>query len=185
MEGIDLVLLIQIFKGFKSTLPHPAPPRRFCQSSRGGPGQDLLFAGQGSPFFRGAGRGGTGRSAHPCQGDSATLNQVIRDKANASCDEIWSHFILVKVWLKPGSDPVSFSSNLGCFPTLISQMISASKSNQRLNDNSIVEFKFKFICGTWFHLRFQWAASSRGIKLYGRSDNTAPPSHINRLLTFI
>ena len=36
MEGIDLALLIQIFKGFKSTLPRPAPPRRICQFLRGG-----------------------------------------------------------------------------------------------------------------------------------------------------
>ena len=47
MEGIDLALLIQIFKGFKSTLPRPASPRRFCQFLRGGPGQDLVFAGRG------------------------------------------------------------------------------------------------------------------------------------------
>ena len=44
MEGIDLVLLIQIFKGFKSTLPRPAPQ---VLPIRG--------AGRGSPFFRGAG----------------------------------------------------------------------------------------------------------------------------------
>ena len=47
MERIDLALLIQIFKGFKSTLPRPASPRRFCQFLRGGPGQDLVFAGRG------------------------------------------------------------------------------------------------------------------------------------------
>ena len=53
MEGIDLAgvveLLIQIFKGFKSTLPRPAP-------------QDLpIFAGRGGArlaFF-------AGRGAHP------------------------------------------------------------------------------------------------------------------------
>ena len=80
MEGIDLALLIQIFKGFKSTLPRPAG---FVNLRRGG--ARPAFCGAGQPFFP---LGGTGRSAHPCQGDSATLNQVIRDKANASCDEI-------------------------------------------------------------------------------------------------
>ena len=45
MERIDLALLIQIFKGFKSTLPRPAP-------------QDLpIFAERGKTcFFRGAGQ---------------------------------------------------------------------------------------------------------------------------------
>ena len=42
MEGIDLAWLIQIFKGFKSTLPCPAGFANFC-----GAGQDLLFAGGG------------------------------------------------------------------------------------------------------------------------------------------
>ena len=46
MEGIDLALLIQIFKGFKSTLPVP----RVLP----------ICAGRGSPFFRGSRRG-----AHP------------------------------------------------------------------------------------------------------------------------
>ena len=46
MEGIDLALLIQIFKGFKLTLPRP---------------QVLpIFAGRGSPFFP---RGGVGRTS--------------------------------------------------------------------------------------------------------------------------
>ena len=55
MEGIDLALLIQIFKGFKSTLPRPAGFANFR-----GAGQDLLFfgAGCGSPFYCETGRGG-------------------------------------------------------------------------------------------------------------------------------
>ena len=51
MERKDLALLIQIFKGFKSILPRPAGVANFR-----GPGQDLLFAGRGSTFFRRAGR---------------------------------------------------------------------------------------------------------------------------------
>ena len=42
IEGIALALLIQIFKGFNSTLPRPAGFSNFC--------------GRGSPFFHGAGR---------------------------------------------------------------------------------------------------------------------------------
>ena len=83
MERIDLALFIQIFKGFKSTLPRPAG---FVNLRGAGQGKTCFLRGRAALFS--AGRGGTGRSAHPCQGDSATLNQVIRDKANASCDEI-------------------------------------------------------------------------------------------------
>ena len=58
MEGIDFALLIQIFKGFKSTLPRPSPlvlpifagragaRPGFCGAGRGGvhiPGADALF----------------------------------------------------------------------------------------------------------------------------------------------
>ena len=35
MEGIDLALLIQIFKEFKSTLPRPAGFANFCGAGRG------------------------------------------------------------------------------------------------------------------------------------------------------
>ena len=54
MEGIDLAGVVDSdFQGIQINF---APPRRFCQLSRGGAGQDLLYAGRGSPFFRGAGR---------------------------------------------------------------------------------------------------------------------------------
>ena len=51
--------MIQIFKGFKSTLPRPAPQDLPIFAGRGGTGQDLLFfgaGGTGQPFFLGAGR---------------------------------------------------------------------------------------------------------------------------------
>ena len=48
IEGIDLTLLINIFKGFNSTLPRPTPQVFPIFAGRGGPGQDLFFAGRGS-----------------------------------------------------------------------------------------------------------------------------------------
>ena len=60
MEGIDLALLIQIFKGFKSTLPRPAGFANFRGTGRGGVRPAFWGAVRGSPFFR-----GTGRGAHP------------------------------------------------------------------------------------------------------------------------
>ena len=41
MERIDLALLIQIFKGFKSALPRPAPQVLPILAGRAGTGQDL------------------------------------------------------------------------------------------------------------------------------------------------
>ena len=41
----------------------PVAPCGFCQFLRGGAGQGLLFAGRGSLFFRGAGRGGVVRAS--------------------------------------------------------------------------------------------------------------------------
>ena len=58
MEGIDLALLIQIFTGFKSTLPRPAGFANFRGTGRGGVRPAFWGAVRGSPFFRGAGRGG-------------------------------------------------------------------------------------------------------------------------------
>ena len=52
MEGIDLASLIQIFKGFKSTLPRPAGFANFC--GRGGARPAFLRGG--AALFRGAGR---------------------------------------------------------------------------------------------------------------------------------
>ena len=112
MERIDLALLIQIFKGLKSTLPRPAPPRRFCQSSRGGPGQDLLFAGQGSPFFRGAGRTSlpgwqcNSQSSDPGQSERKLWRNLIPFHSRQSLTQtrIWSGFILVKSGLLSNFD---------------------------------------------------------------------------------
>ena len=53
MEGIDLALLIQIFKGFKSTLSRPTGFAIFR-----GAGQDLLFSGRGVVALFTARRGG-------------------------------------------------------------------------------------------------------------------------------
>ena len=55
--------MIQIFKGFKSTLPRPAPQDLPIFAGRG---KTSFFAGRGGagqPFFRGAGRGGAGRTS--------------------------------------------------------------------------------------------------------------------------
>ena len=61
MEGIDLAGVVDSdFQGIQINF---APPRRICQFLRGGAGQDLLFCGAGQPFFRGAGRGGAGRTS--------------------------------------------------------------------------------------------------------------------------
>ena len=54
MEGIDLAGVVDSdFQGIQINF---APPRRFCQFSRGGARPTLFGAGRGSPFF--AGRGG-------------------------------------------------------------------------------------------------------------------------------
>ena len=45
MEGISLALLIQIFKGFKSTLPRPAP--------QAGRGKTCFLRGRAALFSRG------------------------------------------------------------------------------------------------------------------------------------
>ena len=58
MEGIDLALLIQIFKGFKSTLPRPASQDLPIFA---GWGKTCFFAGRGGPFS--AGRGGAGHTS--------------------------------------------------------------------------------------------------------------------------
>ena len=47
----------------QSALPRCAPRVLSISAGRGGAGQGLLFAGRGSPFFRGAGRGGAGRAS--------------------------------------------------------------------------------------------------------------------------
>ena len=45
MEGIDLAGVVDSdFQGIQINF---APPRRFCQFSWAGPGQDLVFAGRG------------------------------------------------------------------------------------------------------------------------------------------
>ena len=55
MEGIDLALLIQIFKGFKSTLPRPGPQDLPIFVGRGG--ARLAFLRGGAALFP---RGGAG-----------------------------------------------------------------------------------------------------------------------------
>ena len=61
MEGIDLAGVVDSdFQGIQINFapPRPAGFANFC-----GAGQDLLFCGAGQPFFRGAGRGGAGRTS--------------------------------------------------------------------------------------------------------------------------
>ena len=56
MERIDLALFIQIFKGFKSTLPRPAG---FVNLRGAGQGKTCFLRGRAALFS--AGRGGAGR----------------------------------------------------------------------------------------------------------------------------
>ena len=66
IEAIDLAGVFDSdFQGIQINF---APPRPAGFANFRGAGQDLLFAGRGGagqPFFRGAGRGGGGRGAHP------------------------------------------------------------------------------------------------------------------------
>ena len=61
MEGIDLAGVVDSdFQGIQINF---APPRPAGFANFRGAGQDLLFCGAGQPFFRGAGRGGAGRTS--------------------------------------------------------------------------------------------------------------------------
>ena len=66
MEGIDLAGVVDSdFQGIQINFapPRPAGFANFCGAGRGGARLAFLRGGAGQPFFRGAGRGGAGRTS--------------------------------------------------------------------------------------------------------------------------
>ena len=104
MERIDLALLIQIFKGLKSTLPRPAG---FVNLRGAGQGKTCFLRGRAALFS--AGRDGAERTSLPgwqCNSQSSDPGQSERklwrnlipfhSRQSLTQTRIWSGFILVK-----------------------------------------------------------------------------------------
>ena len=91
MEGIDLAGVVDSdFQGIQINFapPRPAGFANFCRAGRGRARLAFLRGGAGQPFFRGAGRGGAGRTSLGIISFLATF-YVVNDMLNFVRYVVW------------------------------------------------------------------------------------------------